>query len=92
VKNFRFRKTIKRNSFTTIFGGIGQRRFVSTYIKRGRIERIYERMCFNKIPRYKIEKTRRAHQGWRNKVFGSLQALRIRLKYGRRKPIGNFRR
>jgi len=92
VKNFRFRKIIKRNTFTTIFGGIGQRRFVSTYIKRGRIEHIYERMCFNKIPRYKIEKTRRAHQGWRNKRIGTIETIKVRLRYGRHKPVPQFRR
>jgi len=92
MKNFRFRKIIKRNNFTKIFGGIGQRRFVSAYIKRGRMERILERLCFNKTPRTKMQKTRRAHQGWRNKTFGSMQAIKIRLKYGRRKPTGNFRR
>jgi hypothetical protein len=42
--------------------------------------------------RTKMQMIRRAHQGWRNKVIGTLQALRIRLKYGRRKPIAQFRR
>jgi len=92
MKNFRFRKTIKRNNFTKIFGGVGQRRFVSTYVKGGRMERILERLCFNKIPHTKMQKTRRAHQGWRNKIFGSIQALKIRLKYGRRKSVTQFRR
>jgi hypothetical protein len=35
---------------------------------------------------------RRAHQGRKNKVFGSIHALRIRRAYGRRKPVGQFRR
>jgi hypothetical protein len=92
LKNFRFRKTIKRNNFTKIFGGIGCKRFVSTYVKRGRIERIVERLCWNKMPRFKIQKMRRAHQGWRNRVFGMITALNIRKKYGRRRPAAQLRR
>ena len=39
-----------------------------------------------------MQQIRRAKQGWRNKVFGMKTALRIRKTYGRRKPIGTFRR
>jgi hypothetical protein len=71
---------IKRNDFTKIFGGIGRRKSIKNQIKK------------KTVARSKMQKIRRAHQGWRNKIFGSLQALKIRLQYGRRKPIPQFRR
>jgi hypothetical protein len=40
----------------------------------------------------KMAQIRRGHQGRRNKIFGMMQALRIRKTYGRRRPIGLFRR
>jgi len=83
LKKFNFRKWIRRNDFTSIFGGVGTRRTLLDFAgkKRFRLRWI----------RFKIVKTRRAHQGWRNKTFGSLYSLKTRLKYGRRKSIGNFR-
>ena len=82
-KSFNFRKTTPRNFFTTTFGSVGRRRTVyigcKLAIRWG-------------VKRTKMQMIRRAHQGWRNKVFGSLQALRVRLKYGRRKPVPQFRR
>jgi hypothetical protein len=68
-----------RNNFTTIFGGVGVRRVV-----------IQTKKCLI-TRRSKMQMVRRAHQGWRNKTFGSLHALKIRLKYGRRKPAKWYR-
>ena len=75
-----FRKTTPRTFFTTTFGSVGKRR---TVFFRGTLEG---------AKRTKMQMIRRAHQGWRNRVIGTLQALRIRLKYGRRKPVAQFRR
>jgi hypothetical protein len=82
LKQFNFRKRIKRNDFTSVFGGIGRRRSLMNYIIKP------QRL----ILRFKMQQVRRAHQGKRNKVFGMKTALRIRKTYGRRKPIGSFRR
>ena len=71
-----------RNDFTTIFGGAGRRRSVKDFFN---IKKVIK-------ARFKMQKIRRAHQGWRNKVFGTIQALKIRLMYGRRKPTPQFRR
>ena len=83
MKKFNFRKWIRRNDFTNIFGGVGTRRTLLDFAgkKRFRMRWI----------RFKMVQVRRAHQGWRNKTFGSLYSLKTRLKYGRRKSIGNFR-
>jgi hypothetical protein len=82
LKRFNFRKRIKRNDFTSVFGGVGRRRSLMNYvIKPQRL-----------ILRFKMQQVRRAHQGRRNKVFATATMLRIRKKYGRRKPIGSFRR
>ena len=83
MKQFNFRKWIKRNDFTIIFGGVGKRRTVLHFAdkKRFRLRWI----------RFKMVQIRRAHQGWQNKTFGSLYALKTRLKYGRRKFPSNFR-
>jgi len=80
LKKFNFRKTVIRNDFTNIFGGVGRRRLV--FIRKWNLV----------TRRFKMQKIRRAHQGWRNKTFGSIQALKIRLMYGRRKPTPQFRR
>jgi hypothetical protein len=78
VKEFNFRKTVMRNNFTKVFGKVGRRRTVV----------IQQRKLVTK--RTKMQKHRRAAQGWRNQIFGSLQALKIRLQYGRRAPIRKF--
>jgi hypothetical protein len=80
MKRFNFRKFIKRNDFTSVFGNIGARRTITR--KKPKSLVIWFRM----------QQIRRAHQGWRNRVFGTKTALRIRKTYGRRKPIGSFRR
>jgi hypothetical protein len=82
LKRFNFRKRIKRNDFTSVFGGVGRRRSLTHYaVKPQRL-----------ILRFKMQQVRRAHQGYRNRVFGTASMLRIRKTYGRRKPIGSFRR
>ena len=82
MKRFNFKKTIRRNNFTTIFGGVGRRRTVVTRQSATRLV----------IRRFKMQMIRRAHQGWRNKQFGTLHALKIRLQYGRRAVIPQLRR
>jgi len=69
-----------RNDFTTIFGGVGRRRGVRSYIPK-----------FKK-KRFKLQRTRRAHQGWRNITFGRITAIKVRRLYGRRAPATPFRR
>lgn len=81
MKNLRFRKTTKRNDFTKIFGNIGARRLVWIAVVKYRRQRKH---------RTKMQMERRAHQGWKNKVFSKLNALKIRLRYGRRTPIRKF--
>jgi hypothetical protein len=82
MKRFNFRKWIKRNDFTSVFGGYGRRRFIKDFVNK--VKRI-------KL-RFKMQQIRRAHQGRRNKVFGSIHALRVRRAYGRRSVIAQFRR
>jgi len=80
LKRFNFRKRIKRNHFTSVFGNIGARRTITRQKPKAL------------VLRFKLQQIRRAHQGWRNKVFGSIAALRIRKTYGRRKPVAQLRR
>jgi len=84
VKQFNFRKTIARNNFTIIFGGVGCRRTVLHFSSGAKSKEPYKRT--------KLSKIRRAHQGWQNKVFGSIHGLKIHRQYGRRKPSSPFRR
>ena len=86
VTNFRFRKTIRRNTFTQVFRGFGGRRLVTDY-KHMKI------VCRNpRARRSLIQRIRRASQGFRNKIFGRLNALKMRLMFGRFKKIPQFRR
>jgi hypothetical protein len=80
MKRFNFRKFIKRNDFTSVFGNVGARRTITRKKPK------------SLVLRFKMQQVRRAHQGWQNKVFGMKTALRIRKTYGRRKPIAQFRR
>ena len=80
MKRFNFRKRIKRNDFTSVFGNVGARRTIT------------RKKPIKLVLRFMMQQIRRAKQGWRNKVFGMKTALRIRKAYGRRKPIGPFRR
>lgn len=77
---FKFRRTVMRNNFTRLFGGVGKRRTV--HVRKWNLV----------TRRFKMQKIRRAHQGHRNKIFGSIQALKIRLQYGRRPTTPQFRR
>jgi hypothetical protein len=82
MRLFNLQKTIKRNMFTKLFSKVGHRKCISPKITRG--EKSWKR--------FRMQMIRRAHQGWRNKRIGSMQALKIRTQYGRRKPIAQFRR
>jgi hypothetical protein len=82
MKSFNFRKRIKRNDFTSVFGGVGRRRVIKDFVN------IPMRIKL----RFIMAQIRRAHQGRRNKVFGTVTALRIRKAYGRRKSVSHFRR
>jgi hypothetical protein len=84
MKRFNFRKRITRNDFTLVFGGFGKRRTLLHFAGKKRFRMRWLR--------FKMQQIRRAHRGHRNKIFGMIQALRIRRAYGRRKPIGSFRR
>lgn len=97
MHKFRFPKTKKRNNFTKIFGGAGKRRFIQQL--KSHIPRPLDRIIHwthiylsGQKHRTKMQKIRRSHQGWRNKTFGTIQALKIRLQYGRRRPTPQFRR
>ena len=82
MKKFNFPRIIKRKLFTIIFGDVGKRRLIQDYYNEPK--RIKAR--------FKMQKIRRAHQGWRNRVHGTITALKIRRAYGRRKPTIQFRR
>jgi hypothetical protein len=83
LKRFNFRKIIKRNDFTSIFGNVGCRRTLKSGLKK---------YFWYRWKKFKMQQVRRAKQGWRNRVFGSKTALRIRKTYGRRVNIPLFRR
>jgi len=82
MKKFRFPRTIKRKLFNIIFGGVGKRRLITDYNPRRRPLPLQFRMMW----------IRRAHQGWRNKVIGTINALKLRLLFGRMKSTPQFRR
>jgi hypothetical protein len=84
LNNFNFRKMTRRNHFTTIFGGIGKRRVVASLH--------YPKRIFRRREKFWMERLRRSRIGWRNQVWASLVSLQVRIKYGRRKFMGNFRR
>jgi len=84
MKRFNFKKIVGRNAFTTVFGGIGKHRTVLYFASGPTSKSPYKRT--------KLAMIRRAHQGWRNRVYGSMMALKIRRQYGRRKPVPQFRR
>ena len=86
MTNFRFRKTIRRNTFTQVFKGFGGRRLVTDY-KHIKI------LCRNPRQRRTLsQRLRRASQGYRNKIFGRLNALKMRLTFGRFNKVPQFRR
>jgi hypothetical protein len=86
MTNFKFRKIIRRNSFTQIFKSFGKHRRVMDY-KHLKI------VCRNpRAQRTSNQKMRRANQGFRNKIYGRLNALKMRLMFGRHKSTPQFRR
>jgi hypothetical protein len=86
MTRFNFRKTIRRNSFTQVFKGFGGRRLVTDY-KQMKIA------CRNPRARRTLsQRLRRASQGFRNKIFGRLNAIKMRLMFGRHKKTPQFRR
>ena len=84
MKKFRFPRIIKRKLFTIIFGDVGKRRLITDYYPSEIVK--------PRRRRFKMIWIRRAHQGWKNKVHGSIWALKVRRTFGRRKPIPQFRR
>ena len=94
MKQFNFRKRTRRNNFTKIFGDIDRRRTLIFKPQRkshsGFIWRYWHISLSGRGHRSKMKMYRRAAQGWRNKTFGRLQALKIRLQYNRRTPVRRF--
>jgi hypothetical protein len=82
MKKFNFPRIIKRKLFNTLFGGVGKRRFIQDYFNKPKRIKL----------RFNMQKIRRAHQGWRNRVYGTMTARKIRRVFGIRKPISPFRR
>jgi hypothetical protein len=82
MKRFNFPRIIKRKLFNIVFGGIGKRRFIQDYFNKPKRIKL----------RFNMQKIRRAHQGWRNRVHGSITALKIRKVFGRLRPTVQFRR
>jgi len=79
---FRYRKTTRRNDFTTIFGGVGSRRDLRNFARNGKARL---------VSRFKMQMHRRAAQGDQNKIFGRLTAMKLRLQFGIRKRVRRFR-
>ena len=89
-----FPKIKKRKLFTKIFGGAGKRRYAQDFISRipRPITRSPVKVVYRTGKKFKMQWVRRSHQGWRNRVYGTAVALKLRLEYGRRKPVPTFRR
>jgi len=86
MKRFNFRKTIRRNSFTQIFKSFGMRRTMLDY-KQLKIA------CRDpRAKRTSNQMIRRANQGFRNKIFGRINAIKMRLTFGRHNKVPQFRR
>jgi len=84
MKRFNFPRIIKRKLFTVIFGDVGKRRLITDY-NPSQVRNPRKR-------RTKLQKMRRAHQGWRNLVHGRITALKIRKVFGRLRPTAQLRR
>jgi|GEM_PF-2207385 len=91
MKSFQFPRIVKRKLFTIIFGGVGKRRYVQDFMSYtpSPLTRVVAPLS---VKRFKMQKIRRAHQGWRNRTFGTIQAIKIRLQFGRRPVVPQFRR
>ena len=77
-----FRKTVRRNSFSQVFKSFGTRRTVLSYVT--------SKIKFKR--RTKMQHLRRANQGYRNKIFGRVNAIKMRLTFGRHNKVPQFRR
>jgi hypothetical protein len=84
MKKFNFPRTIKRKLFNIIFSSVGKRRFITDYYPT--------KVRKPRKHRTKMQKIRRAHQGWRNRVHGTITALKMRKVFGRLRPTVQFRR
>jgi hypothetical protein len=82
MKRFNFRKIVRRNSFSQVFKSFGMRRTVLTYV----IHKVKLRQ------RTKMQQLRRASQGYRNKIFGRVNAIKMRRIFGRLNKVPQFRR
>ena len=91
---FNFPRIVKRKAFTTIFGGIGKRRYVQDLVSYipSPLNRVFFYRPKHNPKRFKMQWTRRSHQGWRNRVYGSIVGLKLRLEFGRRRNVPQFRR
>jgi hypothetical protein len=92
---FNFPRIKRRNNFTKIFGNVGKRRTLKDF--RSHVPHHLHRILFwtkmwlrKQVKRTKMQMHRRAAQGWRNQTYGRMQAMKIRLQYGRRKVIRRF--
>ena len=84
--SFKFRKIIRRSSFTQIFKSFGKRRSMLDY-KHLKI------VCRNpRAKRTSNQMIRRANQGYRNKIYGRINAIKMRLTFGRYPKVPQFRR
>ena len=94
MRPLNFPKIKKRKLFTKIFGGAGKRRYAQDFTSRipCPITRKPIKLVYKVSKRFKMQWVRRSHQGWRNRIYGSAIALKLRLEYGRRKPTPQFRR
>lgn len=82
MKNFRFPRIIERKMFSVIFGGVGKRRLITDYhpkFKKGK-------------RKFKMQWVRRSNQGWRNRVYGSMTAIKMRKVFGMLRRVPTFRR
>lgn len=68
MQKLNFRKLIKRSDFSVVFGTVGKRRIIQDY--RQSLSRA--------VKRTKSQWMRRSHQGWRNRVYGSIAAFKMR--------------
>lgn len=81
-EKFRFKKTTLRNDFTTVFGGVGSRRFIFTDPKGKPV--LHKRT--------RMQMYRRAAQGWKNQTYARLVKIKLYIEFGIRKSAKRFRR
>jgi hypothetical protein len=84
--SFKFRKIIRRNAFTQVFKSFGKRRSMFDY-------KYLKIVCRNpRAKRTSNQMIRRANQGYRNKIYGRINAIKTRLTFGRYPKVPQFRR